>query len=715
MADGSAFLKPRSVIGFAGGGGSSVAFKLATGLDPDVAMNHWLTAILAHQRHFPETDHRWADIHEVDPDSCLPGEEIAFGWFSPDCTDFSKAKGKAPRSERIRGLAWSVIPWAVKRRIRVIMLENVEEFQQWGPVYRTGLKAGEPIPARRGETFARWRSRLEKLGYAVEWRVLNAADYGAPTTRKRLYLIARCDGLPIVWPERTHAPRKDAERLGLKPWRGACEIIDFTKECPSILMTAEEAEAYYRATGTRVRRPLVPATQRRVFRGCERYVMRAEKPYVVRRSRAAGGLVPITQKGWGGDRAHGVRDPLKTLTSSKGGEFALSEVELAALASVAHGEDARAWPVEEPARTQTGKHDKALIGACLVPRYGEREGQAPRCLDVEGPAPCAVPTGNGGSLVAASLHQMNTRDVGGDLVDPTRAQPAHDHQALQAAYLVRQFGSAVGGRDAEDPLNTVMSQGERGGGKDQLVTAFMAQGNGERLGRAADAPTTTLTERATQQQLVAANLDVYYGGANEQGADLAEPARTSTGKDRMSLVAYWLEQANTGMVGHPATDPVSTIIAGGGPQSGWAGATQRLVEARLEQDGGEIGRRARVLEFLWRHAGLPTLEEWADPTGTPEARVKFGLVILDGQVWMIVDIGLRMLTPAELAAAMGLPPEYDLSVDFAGKAISKTHQTQMIGNMVSPPPAAALIAANCPDLIQPGWGPGVTEPERRAA
>lgn len=738
MADGTTFPgRARSVIGFAGGGGSSVAFKMATGWDPDFAMNHWMTAVLAHQRHFPATEHHCADVFDVDPRSCFPGEEIAFGWFSPDCTDFSKAKGKAPRSERIRGLAWSVIPWALTRRIKVIMLENVEEFAQWGPVYRSGLKAGEPIPSRRGETFARWRSRLEHLGYAVEWRVLNAADYGAPTTRKRLYLIARCDGEAIRWPERTHAPRKDAERLGLKPWRGACEIVDFDLDCPSILLDEAEVADLYRRTGQRVRRPLVAATQRRVWRGCDRYVISAEKPYIVERRReVSAGVVPITQHGWGGDRAHDVRDGLKTLTSSKGGEFAIAS---AALASVAHGAEERAWPVDDPARTQTGKHDKALISAslvgvahgehgdrpgsraldiqgplgvvqpqggdaalvtgCLVPRYGEREGQAPRCLDIEAPTPCAVPTGNGGSLMAANLHQLNTRDLGGDALDPTRAQPGRGHQALQAAHLVRQFGSAVGGRDAEDPLCTVMGQGARGGGKDQLVTAFMAQGNADRIGRAAEEPTTTQTERGTQQQLVAASLDTYYT-TGSSGADVAEPARTSTGKDRMSLVAYRLEQANTGMVGHPATAPLSTIVGGGGPEIGW-GPTQRLVEARLEQDGGPVGRRGKVLEFLWRHAGLPTLAEWADPTGTLEARRKFGLVIIDGQTWMIVDIGLRMLTPGELAAAMGLPPEYDLAHDIHGKAVSKTHQTQMIGNMVSPPPAAALIAANCPDLCRP--------------
>lgn len=681
-------LRGKAVIGFAGGGGSSVGFKMATGLDPDACFNHWDIACHAHQRHFPLTEHHIAKAFDVDPMTTLAGDDIAFGWFSPDCTDFSKAKGKAPRSERIRGLAWSVIPWAKLRRIKVIMLENVEEFAQWGPVYRAGPKIGEPIPSRRGETFRRWKSRLEQIGYVVEWRVLNAADYGAPTTRKRLYLVARCDGRPIVWPARTHAPRKDAEALGLKPWVGANTIINWSIDTPSIFMEQDEVDDLYRRTGQRVRRPLVMATHRRIARGMDRHVIRAKRAFTV----------SIENRNWGGDRAFDVADPLGTLTSSKGGQYALVDPKVAVLTSVGHGDPNRAWPVDEPARTQTEKNDKALVAgalvrtnfhsaaarngvrdpedpmatqtgdggmalasACLVPSYSERPGQSPRCNDIEDPVPTPVPGGNQGRLTAA--------------------------------HLVRQFGSAVGGRDIEDPLGASMPQGGRGGGKDQLVTAFMAQDNRGMPGRDAEAPVTTQTGRGTQQQLIAAHLDTYYGCDGEAGSDLHEPGRTASGKDRFSLVASWLEQANTGMIGHDLPAPVSTIVG--------KGCTQRLIEARLELDGGPIGRRAKVLEFFWTHFGVPTQAEWADPIGTPEARLKFGLVLIEGQVWMIVDIGLRMLTPPELAAAMGLPAGFDLATNFFGQAVSKTHQTQMIGNMVSPPPACALIAANCPDLILP--------------
>lgn len=734
MADGS--LMPgrgKTVIGFAGGGGSSVALMMATGHGPDVAMNHWMTAVLAHQRHFPLCDHYCSDIFEVDPRTVLPGEKIAFAWFSPDCTDFSKAKGKAPRSERIRGLIWSTVPWMVHRRPDVVMIENVEEFEQGGPIYRCpddwrahGVRGeiGEPIAALRGQMFQQWVKIIRRMGGIIEWRVLNAADYGAPTTRKRLYIIIRFDGQPIVWPTRTHAPRKTCVALGLRPWRGACEIIDWSQDCPSIFLNPDEVKDLRERTGKRVQRPLVAATEKRIARGIDRYVISSAEPFIV----------PITHAG--DARAHDVREPLRTITSVKGGEFALVNAglvglggrraqsppvgprapfptitgkpdaalvtgTLVGLAHAEHGETAGSRTrdvrdpvqhvpagggdaaliagslvrtnfhsaaarngirdVEEPMATATGDGGIGLMGATLVPRYGEREGQLPRAADVEDPLHTIVPDANGARIAAA--------------------------------HLVRQFGTG-GPADVVEPVQTIMPCGgeKGGGGKDQLVTAYMAQGNKGMDGREATDPVTTFTTRATQQQVVAASLDTYYS-SGKVGGDGAEPLRVATGRARHSLVATWLEQANTGMVGHEAGVPVSTIVG--------LGSTQRLVEARLELDGGPIGRRDKVLAFLWSHFGLPTQDEWDAPAATLDARRKFGLVILGDQVWMIVDIGLRMLLPKELAAAMGLPAEYDLATDVNGNPVSKTHQTQMIGNMVSPPPAAAMIAANCPGLIQP--------------
>lgn len=748
MADGSTYLDeagavPLSVIGFAGGGGSSAGYRKATGRGPTLAANHWLTAVLAHQRHFPATEHYCADIFDVDPLAWRPHEPIRFGWFSPDCTDHSKAKGGAPKSERIRGLGWSVIPWAKARKVQTIMVENVEEYVKWGPVYRcaddwrargVAGEAGHPIDALRETTFRLWVRRLRQAGYWVEWAELVAADFGDPTTRKRFYCIAEYVGeerltkialglepSPITWPEPTHAPRHKAEKLGRRPWRGFCEVADWSQPCPSIFLTPAEVEQLRRETGRRVKRPLVPATLKRIARGLERYVLASSDPFIVpvthpqdarihdirdplptvtaanrgELAMVAAGVAPITQRTWAGDRAHDVRDPLKTMTAAKGGEFALMGGALVRTNFHSSAATTGVRDPQEPVGTVTGDGGFGFAGAYLVPRYGERPGQEPRCLSVEDPLATVTPDANQGSLVSASLHQLNSRDVGADASAPLRTVAGRDHHAVQSAYLVRQFGSAVGGRSAEEPLRTLTAGGERGGGHDQFVAAYMAQGNFDRFGRSCCDPVTTLTGRATQQQLVAAHLDTYYGEGSV-GSDLADPMRVATGRARHSLVTAWLEQANTGMVGHDARSPVSTIIAGG--DSGWGGATQRLVQARLELDGGAVGRRGEVLAFLWQHFGLPTAEEWADPTGTLAARKKFGLVLLGGAVWMIVDIGLRMLTVPEMAAAQGLPADHDLSRDAHGRPISKTHQTQMIGNMVCPGPCAAMIQAQCPDL-----------------
>jgi len=759
VADGSGVFDtasaiPLSVIGFAGGGGSSVGLYKATGRAPSMAANHWLTAVLTHQAHFPDTEHYCADIFDVSPQDWRPHAPIRLGWFSPDCTHHSKARGSAPKSERIRGLSWSVIPWAKARRIQTIFVENVEEIVTWCPLYRceddwraAGVRGevGQPIVALKGVTFRLWRRRFNQAGYWFEYRPkLNAADHGGGQTRVRFYAIAEYVGVervtkialglepsPIRWPEPTHARRDKAEALKRRPWTGFCEFADWSQPCPSIYLTPDEVEQLRRETGRRVQRPLVKATHRRIMRGVDRYLLSAKDPY-----RVPAALVPIDNRGWGGDRAHDVRDPLNTLTASRGGQFAMVTP---SLLPVNHGGDARVYDPTDPLRTVTAVAggEVAVAAPFLVPRYGEREGQAPRCRDVREVLPTAVPTGNGASVVAASLHQLNTRDVGAEVADPLRTLSGREHQAVQSAFLVRQFGSAVGGKDIRAPIGAATSGGGRGGGHDQFVAAYLAQGNFGMLGRGCCEPVTTLTGRGTQQQVVAAHLsqlthcegpqfhdargpiptimasgrghqvvtahlDTYYGSGSV-GSDAGEPMRTATGKARSSLIMAWLEQANTGMVGHDAREPLSTIIAGG--KSGWGGATQRLIEARLELDGGPIGRRAQVLASLWEHFGVPTPEEWADPTGTLDARRKFGLVILDGAVWMIVDIGLRMLTVGEMAAASGLPSWVDLSRDVHGSPVSKTHQTQMIGNMVHPDPCAALIATQCPDLILPGWTP----------
>ena len=714
--------RKRMVVGFAGGGGACFGLRDAFGFDPDVAINHWSVAINAHARHFPGTAHYLTDIFELDCRTVFPGEPIGLAWFSPDCTDHSKAKGKAPKSERIRGLAWCILPWARFRKPDVILMENVEEWFDWGPVYRCpddwraeGVpgSVGEPIKALRGQTRDRFVRRLQRDGYQVEIFYGRAADYGVPTTRNRLVLVARCDGGPITWPGVTHAPRKTAAQLGLEPWRGAYEVIDFTEPCPSIFLTKEEALALRRATGVNCKRPLVGNTLRRVARGIERYVIGAAEPFIV----------PIAHAG--DVRVHGVTDPLRTLTASSRGDFALVTPTIIRTDMQSAAERNGIHDVEDPMRTATSAGGFALSSAFLVPRYGERDGQQPRCRAVADPYPSPVPDGNGGGLAAIHLHQANTRDVGADPTLPVRTPTGHGHQGVVAACLTRQFGTSKAA-DLADPVPTVMPDG---GGKTHVMSAFMAQANsGERADHSAVDPLSTLTASGHQQQLVAAHVtkfrntcvgsdaaeplytittahSAYHpGGAaplglvaaslqsyyqTGTGSDCADPMRVVSTEDRHALIAACLEQAATGLVGHAATEPVSTIVG--------KGCTQRLIQARLELEGGPQGRRGDVLAFLWSHFGEPSAEEWADPAGTLKARLRFGLVILSGQTWMIVDIGLRMLKARELGGAMGLPAGIDLEFDVHGRPINTTDQVNMIGNMVCPGLVEAVAIANAPD------------------
>lgn len=616
---------------FAGGGGASTAILNATGRHPDVAVNHSPDAIGVHEANHPTTRHYQCDVREVDPvEACsVDGELRPVGllWMSPDCTHFSKARGGRPVEKGIRSLADVGLIWAEKVRPRLIHLENVEEFQDWGPV----LENGQPCPERKGLDFRRWVKALEDLGYRVEWKELVAADYGAPTTRKRLFLIARNDGESIVWPARTHAPRKDVDSRNLfapaaKPWRAAAEIIDWSLPVPSIFER---------------KKPLADKTMARIAKGIRRFVIESPRPFIV----------PVTH---GGERSvHDIGHPLRTVTAANRGELALSAP---VLTSVAYGDDRaraglRAWPADGPLRTVTGSNDSAVVSAFLKPRLGEREGQEPRALDIEEPYPTVVPGGNGGDLAAVVLQKMNQNGVGTDPRDPlyTAMAQAPRHYEV-AAYLSRQFGSTVSGRDLGEPAPTVMTDGN--GGKSGIV---------------------------------ATSLDKYY--ATGTPADVAEPLDTATAKARFGLNAAYLEQANTGMVGHEAAEPVSTIVG--------KGCTQRVVDVRLEEIGAPAGsRRRQVLEFLWKHFGVPTDDEWANPIATVTARLRFGLVLLGKAVWQIADIGMRMLVPRELFNAQGFPADYTIDRTADGRPVTKTAQTSMAGNSVSPPPAEATLRAN---------------------
>lgn len=273
------------VDNFAGGGGASTGIELATGRPVTIAINHDPDAILMHQTNHPYTTHYQESVWDIDPEKVCMGRPVGLAWFSPDCKHFSKAKGGKPVEKKIRGLAWIVLRWAGTVRPRVIMLENVEEFQTWGPV-----RKGKPVKSKAGQTFQKFIKQITALGYAVEFRELVAADYGAPTTRKRFFMIARCDGKPIVWPEPTHAPAdSDEVKAGKKlPWRAAAEIIDWSLPCPSIFETKEQIKEQY---GLSAIRPLKPNTMRRIIRGVDKFTIKSGKPFIVQCNHSGDGHI----------------------------------------------------------------------------------------------------------------------------------------------------------------------------------------------------------------------------------------------------------------------------------------------------------------------------------------------------------------------------------------------------------------------------------------
>lgn len=460
------------VDSFAGGGGASLGIEMALGRGPDVAINHDAEAIAMHARNHPHARHYREDVWKVDPVEACGGRPVGLMWASPDCKHFSKAKGGKPVEKKVRGLAWVVVRWAAAVRPRVIALENVEEFQTWGPIVD-----GRPCPDRRGDTFRRWVGKLRALGYVVEWREMRACDYGAPTSRKRLFVIARCDGEPVVWPRPTHGAGRAF------PWRTAADCIDWALPCPSIFERA---------------RPLADATCRRIARGIVRYVIEAPRPFIA---------------------------PTEAMIA--------------------------------PTLVQTG--------------YGEREGQAPRSLD---------------------LHT---------------------------------------------PLGTVVS----GGQKHALVAAFLAKHYGE---------------RAT-------------GGWNG-GSSLFAPTSSVTTRDHHALVtSHLVHLKGTCADGKPLEVPMPTVMAG----------AQHIGEIR---------------SFLTKYYGTGDGQPLTLPLGTVTTRDRFGLVMVDGEAYEIADIGMRMLSPRELARAQGFPDRYVLEQGADGKPLSKTAQVRMVGNSVCPPMAAAIVRAN---------------------
>jgi len=595
---------------FAGGGGASEAIRQAFGRDPDIAINHDGEALAMHAANHPTTRHLTEDVFLVDPLRELGDGPLGAVWFSPTCTHFSKAKGFNILDQKTRGLAWVTYKWGVLLAPRLMFLENVEEFQGWGPLD----DHGRPVKALKGRTFEAFVLGLTTglprdhpdlpeivktlgpdfpieriiagLGYKVEWRVLRACDFGAGTIRKRLFMVMRRDGIAIRWPAPTHGdPNSLAVKSGkLLPFVTAADCIDWSIPCRSIFGR---------------KKPLAEATLRRVGRGFERYVKDAARPFIV----------PLTHQGT--DRVNSIDDPLPTVTCANRGEL-------------------------------------ALVSASLVQMgYGEAPGQAPRALDIREPLGTIVAGGGKHAMVAASLvqyYKSGSQNVSADRPMPTIV--TKDRVGVTCAYLAKHYKGVIGA-SVEQPTPTVTTSDHT-----SLITAHLV------------------------------GIDNQSNGARDTW-DVAQPLNTIVTENRHAVVTSNLVKLRGTSTAAAVDAPLGAITAGG----------QHHAEMRttLAYPGQTSERREQVRVFL--RAYCPSLKEAEFPE----------LVTIDGVVYEVLDIGLRMLVPRELANAQGFPRSYILDPFFTkickrGRTVTRrlsgSAQVRMIGNSVAPPPAVAVIRAN---------------------
>ncbi|CAM6883062.1 DNA (cytosine-5-)-methyltransferase [Leclercia adecarboxylata] len=614
------------VDNFAGGGGASTGIELAIGRSVDIAINHDENAVAMHTTNHPDTLHYCESVFDVNPLVATAGRPVGLAWFSPDCRHFSKAKGSKPVEKEIRGLAWIVIRWALAVRPRVMMLENVEEFKTWGPLIVSADGGQRPDPDRAGETFEAFCGMLSGgipaghpalaecceflgiaadgelaqqlvagLGYAVDHRELRACDFGAPTIRKRFFMVIRCDGVPVTWPDPTHGdPKTPAVQGGkLVPWRTAAECIDWSIPAQSIFDR---------------KKPLAENTLKRIARGIQRFVIDSASPFIVKCNH--------------------------TTTKGKYDCF-------------------RGQSLGEPLQTITKTHGYAIATPMMAPLFA----------------------GTGGSEF-----QMRPRPVNKPFFTLLTQNRTNIIAPVLAPLIARQFGASIGHR-ADEPSATITAGG---GGKSQLVSTTLIQmGYGERPGQeprvpGLHKPLGTVVAGGGKFGLVAANLVKHFGG-KYQGAGVAldEPAHTVTTTDHHGLVTSHLVMLRgTCRDGRVVDAPAPGLTAGG--------LHVGNVETSLATEGYDEQRAAQALAFLQEYCG-------ADSDG---------LVTVDDVVYRIVDIGMRMLQPAELYRAQGFPEWYIIDQDYRGVKYAKDKQVARCGNAVPPPFAEALVRVNLPEMCE---------------
>lgn len=460
------------VDNFAGGGGASTGIEMATGKSVDIAINHDPEAIRMHKANHPLTKHYCEDVWQVDPVEACKGHPVGLAWFSPDCKHFSKAKGGKPKDKFIRGLAWVACRWAGLVRPRVIMLENVEEFKTWGPLNR----GHHPIKAKRGQTFEKFVQQLTDLGYEVQFRELVAADYGAPTIRKRFFMIARCDGKPIIWPEPTHAPRNSQEvKEGLlKPYVGAYTQIDFSRPCPSIFDTSQEIKKKY---GIRAVRPLAPKTMQRIARGLIKFVIDNPEPFIIQCNHG------------GKRRQNDIEEPLPTITGKHGYGIVLPKI------APYMGTNTTNHPggnCKDPIHTITTGNQQCLISPTLIQYHSETTMNGTRGQAIKEPI-MTVDSSNRYGLVTSFLHKYydgGYAGAGDSVENPLPTVTAWDHNSVVTANLI-QMNNHCDGRDIKEPLSTITA----GDGHFGEVRAFLIKYYGSAVGQDINNPLDTVTAR----------------------------------------------------------------------------------------------------------------------------------------------------------------------------------------------------------------------------
>lgn len=487
------------VDNFAGGGGASTGMELALGRKVDIAINHDPDAIAMHKANHPNTTHYQESVWNIDPMKICNGEEVDAAWFSPDCKHFSKAKGKKPVDKKIRGLAWIALRWAGTVRPKIIFLENVVEFKTWGPV-----RHGQPIKSKQGQTFDKFISQLKELGYEIAYRELVAADYGAPTKRKRFFLIARSDNQPIEWPQALFAPRDKAKALGMKPYKSAESIIDWSIKCPSIFER---------------KKPLSEATMKRIARGMEKFVFKENKPFIV----------PI---GYGEGknqlpRIHSLEEPLPTLVSSGKHYLVMPYV-------IDYHYENQPSSVLDPTKTLTTVRGQYLVTPYLMINNTGHPGSM-----IKQPVP-TITTGIHHFLLSPLLVQIGQNgfceDRSSSIREPIKTVVTKNEFCLLAPVLIPHGYPDNDGKRTEDikqPVNVITS----GGNKHALAIAFLVKHFGgyyEGHGASLEQPLGTVTA-VDHHALVEAFLIKYYKGADNVQS-VKEPLHTITAKSRFGIV-----------------------------------------------------------------------------------------------------------------------------------------------------------------------------------